>query len=123
MSTRPSRNGRQIETRNSRYGDSIITTKIDFLQNEFSKKIDQKLARIEKTKNEINETPGLFIFLIDQSGSMYGKPIEIVRKSYKKKLSNINNFLYIKLLADDKKVFIRWFFKRYYGKIGSKGGK
>ena len=32
-------------------------------------------------KNEINETPGLFIFLIDQSGSMSGKPIELVRKA------------------------------------------
>ena len=32
-------------------------------------------------KNEINETPGLFVFLIDQSGSMSGKPIELVKKS------------------------------------------
>ena len=32
-------------------------------------------------KNEINETPGLFVFLIDQSGSMSGKPMEIVRKA------------------------------------------
>ena len=32
-------------------------------------------------KNEINETPGLFVFLIDQSGSMSGKPMELVRKA------------------------------------------
>ena len=32
-------------------------------------------------KNEINETPGLFVFLIDQSGSMSGKPIALVRKA------------------------------------------
>ena len=32
-------------------------------------------------KNEINETPGLFVFLIDQSGSMDGEPIELVKKS------------------------------------------
>ena len=32
-------------------------------------------------ENIINETPGLFIFLIDQSGSMGGKAIELVRKA------------------------------------------
>ncbi len=32
-------------------------------------------------KNEINSNPGLFIFLIDQSGSMRGKPIELVSES------------------------------------------
>ena len=32
-------------------------------------------------ENLINEAPGLFIFLIDQSGSMSGKPIELVKKS------------------------------------------
>ena len=31
--------------------------------------------------NIINETPGLFIFLIDQSGSMSGKSIELVKQS------------------------------------------
>ena len=31
--------------------------------------------------NTINDTPGLFIFLIDQSGSMYGEPINLVRQS------------------------------------------
>ena len=32
-------------------------------------------------ENKVNETPGVFIFLVDQSGSMDGKPIELVRKS------------------------------------------
>ena len=32
-------------------------------------------------ENIINDTPGLFIFLIDQSGSMQGKSIELVRKA------------------------------------------
>ena len=31
--------------------------------------------------NTINETPGLFIFLIDQSGSMRGKSIDLVKQS------------------------------------------
>ena len=31
--------------------------------------------------NAINETPGLFIFLIDQSGSMYGNSIELVKQA------------------------------------------
>ena len=32
-------------------------------------------------ENITNETPGLFVFLIDQSGSMSGKPIELVKKA------------------------------------------
>ena len=32
-------------------------------------------------KNLINSYPSLFIFLIDQSGSMNGKPINIVKES------------------------------------------
>ena len=32
-------------------------------------------------ENIINDTPGLFIFVIDQSGSMQGKSIELVRKA------------------------------------------
>ena len=32
-------------------------------------------------ENEINETPGLFIFLVDQSGSMSGTCINLVRKA------------------------------------------
>ena len=31
--------------------------------------------------NEINDTPGLFIFLIDQSGSMNGKSIDLVKQA------------------------------------------
>ena len=36
---------------------------------------------VKYEENIINEMPGLFIFLIDQSGSMYGTPIELVKKS------------------------------------------
>ena len=32
-------------------------------------------------ENNINDTPSLFIFLIDQSGSMYGRPIKLVKES------------------------------------------
>ena len=32
-------------------------------------------------ENITNETPGLFVFLIDQSGSMSGKPIKLVKKA------------------------------------------
>ena len=43
---------------------------------------DNKVSYSEKyEKNEINETPGLFIFLIDQSGSMGGKSIELVKQA------------------------------------------
>ena len=43
---------------------------------------DNKVSYSEKYEsNEINETPGLFIFLIDQSGSMSGKSIELVKQA------------------------------------------
>ena len=43
---------------------------------------DNKISYSEKYEsNEINETPGLFIFLIDQSGSMSGKSIELVKQA------------------------------------------
>jgi len=43
---------------------------------------DNKISYYLKyQENEINDTPGLFIFLIDQSGSMSGKSIELVKKS------------------------------------------
>ena len=32
-------------------------------------------------QNQVNETPGLFLFLIDQSGSMHGKAMELVKKT------------------------------------------
>ena len=51
---------------------------------EISDEPDQnnKISYYSKYQNNmINEAPGLFIFLIDQSGSMYGEPIKLVKKS------------------------------------------
>ena len=43
---------------------------------------DNTVSYYEKYQNNIiNDTPGLFIFLIDQSGSMKGKSIDLVRKA------------------------------------------
>lgn len=43
---------------------------------------DNKVSYYEKyQENLINETPGLFIFLVDQSGSMYGNSITLVKKA------------------------------------------
>ena len=43
---------------------------------------DNKISYYEKyQKNIINDSPGLFIFLIDQSGSMMGNPISLVKEA------------------------------------------
>ena len=43
---------------------------------------DTTISYVNKyEENVVNETPGLFIFLIDQSGSMSGNPILLVRKA------------------------------------------
>ena len=43
---------------------------------------DNKISYYSKYENNlINETPSLFIFLVDQSGSMDGEPIELVKQS------------------------------------------
>lgn len=43
---------------------------------------DNKVSYSDKYENNIiNDCPGLFIFLLDQSGSMEGKPIELMKKS------------------------------------------
>ena len=43
---------------------------------------DNKVSYYEKyQENLINETPGLFIFLVDQSGSMHGNSISLVKKA------------------------------------------
>ena len=43
---------------------------------------DNKISYYSKYENNtINETPGLFIFLIDQSGSMSGKSIDLVKQA------------------------------------------
>ena len=42
---------------------------------------DNKISYYSKYENSlINESPGLFVFLIDQSGSMTGKPIELLKQ-------------------------------------------
>ena len=42
---------------------------------------DNKISYYSKYENNlINETPGVFIFLIDQSGSMYGNSINLVKQ-------------------------------------------
>ena len=49
---------------------------------------DNKVSYYEKyQENLINETPGLFIFLVDQSGSMRGNSISLVKKA----LNHISN--------------------------------
>ena len=43
---------------------------------------DDTISYFSKYQSDlINEEPALFIFLVDQSGSMYGSPIELVRNS------------------------------------------
>lgn len=62
---------------------------------------DNKVSYYEKyQENLINETPGLFIFLVDQSGSMRGNSINLVKKS--------SQFIYAK--SSTKIIFpINWF--------------
>ena len=43
--------------------------------------LDNKVSYYSKYENSlINESPGLFVFLIDQSGSMSGNPIELLKQ-------------------------------------------
>ena len=43
--------------------------------------LDNTISYYSKYENSlINESPGLFVFLIDQSGSMTGKPIELLKQ-------------------------------------------
>ena len=42
---------------------------------------DNKISYYNTFQNNENDTPGLFIFLIDQSGSMSGKPINLVKQA------------------------------------------
>ena len=50
-------------------------------------------------ENVTNETPGLFIFLIDQSGSMYGKPNDLVKKALLLFLQSLPEKSYFQLIA------------------------
>ena len=50
-------------------------------------------------ENITNETPGLFIFLIDQSGSMYGKPNDLVKQALLLFLQSLPEKSYFQLIA------------------------
>ena len=50
-------------------------------------------------ENVTNETPGLFIFLIDQSGSMYGKPNDLVKQALLLFLQSLPEKSYFQLIA------------------------
>ena len=54
-------------------------------------------AKYEENIN--NETPGLFIFLIDQSGSMSGKSIELVRKALLLFIQSLPEHSYFQLIG------------------------
>ena len=47
----------------------------------------------------VNETPGLFIFLIDQSGSMQGEPIDLVKKSLLLLVQSLKEGSYFQLIG------------------------
>ena len=51
------------------------------VSNEVDQDISISYSSKYEDKNAINETPGLFIFLIDQSGSMSGKSIDLVKQA------------------------------------------
>ena len=68
---------------------------------------DPKISYYSKYRqNAIYDTPGLFVFLIDQSGSMSGEPIELVKKSlllFIKSLPSGSYFQFIGFGTDFKK--------------------
>ena len=49
--------------------------------------------------SEVNDTPGCFIFLIDQSGSMSGKPINLVKEALILFLHSLNEGSYFQLIG------------------------
>ena len=54
---------------------------------------------VKYEENITNETPGLFIFLIDQSGSMYGKPNDLVKQALLLFLQSLPEKSYFQLIA------------------------
>ena len=61
---------------------TYISKKMKAIPNPKKPDEDNNVSYVDKyEKNEINDLPGLFIFLIDQSGSMAGDPIELVKDS------------------------------------------
>ena len=49
--------------------------------------------------NEINDNPGYFIFIIDQSGSMKGKPIRLVREALTLFMHSLNEGSYFQIIG------------------------
>ena len=61
---------------------------------------DSNISYTEKyEENMANETSGLFIFLIDQSGSMYGKPNDLVKQALLLFLQSLPEKSYFQLIA------------------------
>ena len=61
---------------------------------------DNSISYAEKyEENNVNETPGLFIFLIDQSGSMSGKSIELVKESLVLFMQSLPDKSYFQLIG------------------------
>ena len=61
---------------------------------------DNKISYYSKyQEKKINETPGLFIFLIDQSGSMYGKSIDIVKETLLEVIKSLKAGSYFQLIG------------------------
>ena len=61
---------------------------------------DSTISYVSKyEENVINETPGLFVFLIDQSGSMDGNPIELVKKSLLLFIQSLPEHSYFQLIG------------------------
>ena len=61
---------------------------------------DNNISYAEKyEENNVNETPGLFIFLIDQSGSMSGKSIELVKESLVLFMQSLPDKSYFQLIG------------------------
>ena len=61
---------------------------------------DNNISYYDKYEEIINnETPGLFIFLIDQSGSMDGRPINIIKKALLLFIQSLPNNSYFQLIG------------------------
>ena len=61
---------------------------------------DNKISYYSKyQENVINETPGLFIFLVDQSGSMMGKAIELVKETLLEVIKALKAGSYFQLIG------------------------
>ena len=61
---------------------------------------DNKISYYSKYQNNVvNEAPGLFIFLVDQSGSMSGKAIELVKETLLEVIKSLKAGSYFQLIG------------------------